>query len=151
MSPTVQQWAESVIAAEADRIVRQTQGQALGAVERADLIGAAWLAVCQHEHLSPPALRLRVRGAMRDLLRQEWRAQGRVSRTVRWPVYWPTDPRARYGYRRPSLLRRYCVDCQVFLESFGQQNARKRCAACQRTRRLAQQRRSNAAYYARTT
>ena len=71
-----------MIEAEADRYQRHVRG----AIERADLVGAGWLAfLTAPADMAPAALRLRIRGAVVDAMRREWRAQGRVDRPVRWP------------------------------------------------------------------
>ena len=110
---------------------------ALGALELDDLMSEGWLA-----YLTAPAyshggaLRLRIRGAMRDALRREWRALGRVEQTVRWPVYWSSRIHApgqiaRGNYRKPYVVRR-CVDCHEQIERISN---RKRCIPCARARK----------------
>jgi hypothetical protein len=116
-----------MIRREAQRLRAHVQG----ALELTDLESEGWLA-----YLTAPAyahggaLRLRIRGAMRDALRREWRSLGRMSQGIRWPVYWPKtfhrpgqDTRSRM--RVPYVVRR-CLECRAPLE----RSNRKRCVPC---------------------
>jgi len=119
-----------------------------GALEVEDLIGEGWLAYLRAPaYTHGGALRLRIRGAMQDALRREWKALGRTPQVVRWPVYWPKIFHApgqvsRQGYRRPYVVRR-CLDCRAQIE---RSSNRKRCPACVVTWRQAYKRRYNHAY-----
>lgn len=119
----------AIIEAEANRLACYVRG----AVERPDLVGGGWLAAVTAPAQPLGRLRLRIRGAMKDILRQEWRAEGRVLnrdwrheahryQQVRWPVYWPTT----FHLSRHHVVRR-CVGCRQELSSVG---GRKRCPAC---------------------
>lgn len=125
-----------LIIAEADRMRCHLRG----ALEYGDLVGTGWLAALTAPTDQPMgALRIRIRGAIHDCFRREWRQLGRVPRAIRWPVYWPLRYHTQsLGYH---VLR--CVDCRARIET-GQ-----RCLACKRERRLVKQRVYNRAYYQR--
>ncbi len=142
----------AIIDAEVDRRWDRRPRLDLGCLERGDLTNAGWLAVLQATARHGPdaplgLLRLCARGAVGTALRQEWRARGRVPRTIRWPVYWPQRGlRLPAGPRvhRPYRVRR-CHDCATALDVA---NA-ARCAPCAAARRLVRQRAANARYYRR--
>lgn len=157
-----------IVDAEIDRHYRPRPRTFFGVVERGDLESAGWLGALRGvERLGPSApmayLRVCIRGAIGDELRREWRAQGRVRRTIRWPWYWPgpqPDGPHLIGLRRlergsayqhtpihaaPSRPVRHCADCPARLESPWA----KRCPDCAAHRRLLRQRVHNATYTAR--
>jgi hypothetical protein len=106
----------AVIEAELGRWVpRLGTGRAL---DRNDLVQEAWLVLLQYGLDEPLGRqRLRVRGAMSNLFRREWRQVGRVARTIRWPVYWP----------RPET--KVHLPCRQYAARSGRWYAAQRAAA----------------------
>jgi hypothetical protein len=119
--------------------VRGTEPEDLEAIAAT----AVWQARTEQPDISDAYLRVKVRSAVRDAVRAEYRAVGSVRHTFRWPFYRPVE--GRLSPARPSFKVRRCRDCPTRLEGLRQQ----RCQVCRAHRRRAQQQVHNATYYRR--
>ena len=134
-------------AAAIDVITAEVMTMPLSVLDRdelwAEAIAAVWIARSRRPDIGPAYLRIRVRGALRDAIRRELRAEGRLDRTFYWPWYRPASNRTWRTMAAPVVRR--CADCSREIMRLGT----RRCADCARERRRRKQRQHNAAYYRR--
>lgn len=109
----------------------------LGYLERGDLVSAGWLGavtgMARRADAGLGYLRLCIRGAIADELRREWRALGRVARSILWPRYWPVGEDTVGELR---LMERWATSDRPRHRDSAETRQRKSASARRRYQRL---------------